>query len=178
MENLEDLTCNWKKNRDQNHIGKEVFLFLNSLIYEEIALPLCACVFFVVVVVFVLFFCFLWLSFSFHLSLFFSFYNTIHFFAQFFFNFHKITLQYNKRQGHPTVVFGVVHASHVWLAYCGKHSSRPENKERGREFQEFDNTTENVTRTSRVQKTRPITITRGPKSYLSAHRDPKKKKRI
>ena len=35
--------------------------------------------------------------------------------------------------------------------------------------------TENVTRTSRVQKTRPRTLTRGPKSYLSAHRDPKKK---
>ena len=34
-----------------------------------------------------------------------------------------------------------------------------------------------VTRTSRVQKTRPRTITCGPKSYLSAHRDPKKKKK-
>ena len=54
--------------------------------------------------------------------------------------------------------------------------SRPENKERDREFKEFDNTTKNVTRTSRVQKTRPRTITRGLKSYLSAHRDPKKKK--
>ena len=62
-----------------------------------------------------------------------------------------------------------------WLAYC-KHSSRPENKERDREFKEFDNTTENVTRTSRVQKARPRTITRDPKSYLSGHRDPKKKK--
>ena len=57
-----------------------------------------------------------------------------------------------------------------------KHSSRPENKERDRQFKEFDSTTENVTRTSRVQKTRPRTKTRGPKSYLSAHRDPKKKK--
>ena len=63
-----------------------------------------------------------------------------------------------------------------WLAYC-KHSSRPENKERDREFKEFDNTTEKVTRSSQVQKTRPRTITRGPKSYLSAHRDPKKKKK-
>ena len=54
--------------------------------------------------------------------------------------------------------------------------SRPENKERDREFKEFDYTTKNVTRTSRVQKTRPRTITRGLKSYLSAHRDPKKKK--
>ena len=52
----------------------------------------------------------------------------------------------------------------------------PKAKERDREFKEFDNTTENVARTSRVQKTRPKTITRGPKSYLSAHRDPKKKK--
>ena len=74
------------------------------------------------------------------------------------------------------------HASHVLFMprtsgslYC-KHSSRPENKERDREFKEFGNTTENVTRTCRVQKTRPKTITRGPKSYLSAHRDPKKKK--
>ena len=32
------------------------------------------------------------------------------------------------------------------------------------------------TRATRVQKTRPRTITRGPKSYLSAHRDPKEKK--
>ena len=36
--------------------------------------------------------------------------------------------------------------------------------------------TENVTRTSRVQKMRLRTITHGPKSYLLAHRDPKKKK--
>ena len=34
----------------------------------------------------------------------------------------------------------------------------------------------NFTRASRVQKTRPRTITRGPKSYLSAHRDPRNKK--
>ena len=59
--------------------------------------------------------------------------------------------------------------------YC-KHSSQPENKERDREFKEFDNTTENLTRTSRVQKMRPRTITRGLNSYLSAHRDPKNKK--
>ena len=65
--------------------------------------------------------------------------------------------------------------AHIWLAYC-KHSSRPENKERDRIFKEFDNTTENITRTSRVQKTRLRTIIRGPKSYLSAHRDPKKEK--
>ena len=63
-----------------------------------------------------------------------------------------------------------------WLAYC-IHSSRPEYKERDREFKEFDNATENLlTRATRVQKTRPRTITRGPKSYLSAHRDPKNKK--
>ena len=60
-----------------------------------------------------------------------------------------------------------------WLAYC-IHSSHPECKERDREFKEFDNATENLTRATRVQKTRPRTITRGPKSYLSAHRDPKK----
>ena len=61
--------------------------------------------------------------------------------------------------------------------FCSRLArTRPENKERGREFKEFDNTTENVTRTSRVQKTRPRTITRGPKSNLSAHRDPKEKK--
>ena len=36
--------------------------------------------------------------------------------------------------------------------------------------------TAQVQRTRRVQKTRPRTITRGPKSYLSAHRDPKEKK--
>ena len=37
-------------------------------------------------------------------------------------------------------------------------------------------TRQKTTRTSRVQKMRPRTITRGPKSYLSAHHDPKKKK--
>ena len=33
-----------------------------------------------------------------------------------------------------------------------------------------------LTRAAEVQKTRPRTITRGPKSYLSAHRDPQNKK--
>ena len=61
-----------------------------------------------------------------------------------------------------------------WLAYC-IHSSRPEYKERDRKFKEFYKGDENLTRASRVQKARPRTITRGPKSYLSAYCDQKNK---
>ena len=71
--------------------------------------------------------------------------------------------------------------SHLCLAsailYMTRHvvnfrlgASRPE-------FKEHD-ATENLTRATRVQKTRPRTITRGPKSCLSAHRDPKNKKKF
>ena len=79
--------------------------------------------------------------------------------------------------------------SHLYLAsailYVTRHvvnfrlgASRPEYKEHDRELKEFDNATENLTRAARVQKTRPRTRTRGPKSYLSAHRDTKNKKKM
>ena len=79
--------------------------------------------------------------------------------------------------------------SHLCLAsdilYVTRHAvsfrlgaSRPEYKERDREFKEFDNATENLTHATRVQKTRPRTMPRGPKYYLSAHRDQKNKNRI
>ena len=63
--------------------------------------------------------------------------------------------------------------SHLCLAsaivYVTRHrvnfrlgASRLEYKEHDREFKEFDNATENLTRATRVQKRRPRTITRGP----------------
>ena len=53
----------------------------------------------------------------------------------------------------------------------GSGQSQPPKK-----LKEFDNATENLTCTARVQKKETENLTQGPKSYLSAHHDPKKKK--
>ena len=57
-------------------------------------------------------------------------------------------------------------------------ASRPEYKERNREFKEFDNAIENLKLVPPEYKKQDRELTRGPKSYLSAHPDQKNKKRI